>query len=56
MNHHQRKVLHAIFAHPLNTNLEMNAAGKVRDQLATQMTPDQIVEAQRLAREWKPTR
>jgi len=23
MNHHQRKVLHAIFAHPLNANLEM---------------------------------
>ena len=34
----------------------MDAAGKARDQLATQMTPDQIVEAQRLAREWKPTR
>ena len=23
MNHYQRKVLHAIFAHPLNANLEM---------------------------------
>jgi hypothetical protein len=23
VNHHQHKVLHAIFAHPLNTNLEM---------------------------------
>ena len=23
MNHHQRKVLHAIFAHPVNANLEM---------------------------------
>ena len=23
VNHHQRKVLHAIFAHPLNANLEM---------------------------------
>jgi hypothetical protein len=22
VNHHQRKVLHAIFAHPLNANLE----------------------------------
>jgi TPR repeat protein len=26
-----------------------------RDQVASQMTPDEIVEAQRLAREWKPT-
>jgi hypothetical protein len=32
----------------------MDAAGKARDQLAAQMTPDQIAEAQRLAREWKP--
>ena len=23
MNHHQRKLFHAIFAHPLNANLEM---------------------------------
>ena len=23
MNHHQRKVLHAIFAHPVNANLDM---------------------------------
>jgi UDP-N-acetylglucosamine enolpyruvyl transferase len=23
VNHHQRKVLHAIFAHPLNANLEI---------------------------------
>ena len=23
MNHHQRKILHAIFAHPVNANLEM---------------------------------
>ncbi len=23
MNHHQRKVLHAIFAHPLNANLDL---------------------------------
>lgn len=23
MNHHQRKVLHAIFAHPVSANLEM---------------------------------
>ena len=28
--------------------------GKERDQLARNMTPDQIAEAQKLAREWKP--
>jgi hypothetical protein len=31
------------------------AAAKARDELAAKMTPDQIAEAQRLAREWKPT-
>lgn len=30
-------------------------ANKSRDDLAQKMTPDQIAEAQRLAREWKPT-
>ncbi len=29
---------------------------KSRDKLAEQMTPAQITEAQRLAREWKPKR
>jgi uncharacterized protein len=32
------------------TNAEM------RDEVAAKMTPDQIAEAQRLAREWKPTK
>jgi TPR repeat protein len=27
---------------------------KERDEIASKMTPDQIAEAQRLAREWKP--
>jgi TPR repeat protein len=31
-------------------------AAKLRDSLARFMTPDQIDEAQRLAREWKPTK
>lgn len=31
-------------------------AVQVRDDLAKRMTPDQIAEAQKLAREWKPTR
>jgi hypothetical protein len=30
------------------------SAVKSRDLVANQMTPDQIAEAQRLAREWKP--
>ena len=29
--------------------------GKMRDELAKEMTPDQIAEAQRLTSEWKPT-
>jgi hypothetical protein len=30
------------------------AAIKARDRVASKMTPEQIAEAQRLAREWKP--
>jgi len=33
-----------------------SAAGYVRDYIAQHMTPEQIAEAQKLAREWKPTR
>jgi TPR repeat protein len=32
----------------------MKIAGKVRDLLAEQMTPEQIAKAQKLARKWKP--
>jgi clan AA aspartic protease (TIGR02281 family) len=32
-----------------------NYAAKTRDELAAKMTPGQIAEAQRLARDWKPT-
>ncbi len=31
-------------------------AKKARDLLASKMTPEQIAEAQQLAREWKPTK
>jgi hypothetical protein len=31
-------------------------AAKSRNELAAIMTPEQIAEAQRLAREWKPTK
>ena len=34
---------------------QSSAAVTNRDSAATQMTPEQIAEAQRLAREWKPT-
>jgi hypothetical protein len=32
------------------------SAAMMRDELAKKMTPDQIAEAQRLARQWKPTK
>ena len=31
-------------------------AGETRDLVAKEMTPEQVAEAQRLAREWKPTK
>jgi TPR repeat protein len=37
-----------------NTEVHRDAA-KARDSLAKRMTPAQIAEAQRLAREWKPS-
>jgi hypothetical protein len=35
---------------------EVKLATVARDELAAKMTPDQIAEAQRMAREWKPGR
>ena len=35
---------------------DRDLAAKNRDLVAAKMTPDQIAEAQRLAREWKPTK
>jgi uncharacterized protein len=37
-------------------NLLHEFAGAKRDEVAAKMTPDQIAEAQRMAREWKPTK
>jgi hypothetical protein len=37
MNHHQRKVLHAIFAHPLNANLEMKEVVNVLNGLGAEI-------------------
>ncbi len=39
MNHHQRKVLHAIFAHPVNANLEMKDIETVLNGLGAEMVP-----------------
>ncbi len=37
MNHHQRKVLHAIFAHPVNANLEMKDIMNVLNGLGAEI-------------------
>jgi hypothetical protein len=37
MNHYQRKVLHAVFAHPLNANLEMKGIVNVRNGLGAEI-------------------
>jgi hypothetical protein len=37
VNHHQRKVLHAIFAHPLNANLEMKDVVNVLSGLGAEI-------------------
>ena len=39
---------------PPSDILSRSAAIKNRDTLASRMTPDQIAQAQRLAREWQP--
>lgn len=36
MNHHQRKILHAIFAHPVNANLEMKDISAVLNGLGAE--------------------
>jgi hypothetical protein len=37
VNHHQRKVLHAIFAHPINANLEMKDIVSVLNALGAEI-------------------
>jgi len=37
MNHHQRKLFHAIFAHPLNANLEMKDIVNVLNGLGAEI-------------------
>ena len=37
VNHHQRKVLHAIFAHPINANLEMKDVVNVLNGLGAEI-------------------
>ncbi len=38
-----------------SSGFEWDFSVKLRDDVAAGMTPEQIAEAQRLAREWKPT-
>jgi hypothetical protein len=38
------------------TSMGLSTITKARDKVAAEMTPAQIAEAQRLAREWKPTK
>jgi TPR repeat protein len=40
--------------YPASGKVARDDAVKVRDQIASKMTPEQIAEAQKLAREWKP--
>ena len=37
VNHHQRKVLHAIFAHPVNANLDLNDVTNVLTGLGAEI-------------------
>jgi uncharacterized protein len=41
-------------AHFPTSDISRNAAAKERDLVAAKMTPQQIAETQRLAREWTP--
>ena len=36
MNHHQRKILHSVFAHPINANLEMKDISAVFNGLGAE--------------------
>jgi TPR repeat protein len=46
----------AAAAYPASATEERNKAVKNRDLVATNMTPAQIAEAERLARKWKPNK
>jgi len=39
MNHHQRKVLHVIFAHPVNAKLDLKDVVNVLTGLGRRSTP-----------------
>lgn len=38
MNHHHRKVLHALFAHPISANLDLNHVESVFRELGAEVT------------------
>ena len=46
--------VHAYMWYSISATQGQKDAGKWRDSLAKKMTPAQITEAQKLAREWKP--
>jgi len=39
MNHHHRKVLHALFAHPVSSNIDPKHVHAVLEQLGAEVTP-----------------
>ena len=39
MNHHHRKVLHAIFAHPINANIDMKELEHTLEALGAEVEP-----------------
>jgi TPR repeat protein len=46
----------ALMWYDLSAAQSFNTAVKDRDELSAKMTPEQIAEAQRMSREWKPTK
>jgi TPR repeat protein len=50
----QQDYVKAYMWYSLGTANGVEAGARLRDALAKQMDPDQIAEAQKLAREWKP--
>ena len=46
----------AVSRYPASEAEKRNTSVRNRDQVAAMMTPQQVAEAQKLAREWKPTK
>jgi len=50
----QQDYIKAYMWYSLGTGKGVEAGARLRDALAKKMDPEQIAEAQKLAREWKP--